>query len=60
MEIFIILSMWLWLDLLLNIVSKTYRNITIKILQDIDKDVETYWNSIWRKIKNYLLNIFSK
>lgn len=35
-EIFTFLTIWLWADLLLNVLSSSYRKITIKNLKEID------------------------
>lgn len=58
MEIFIFISIWLILDLILKIISKNYRRNTIKLLQNFDKDMDFYWYGMWRTLKNYLKRLF--
>lgn len=58
MEVFNFIGIWFTLDLLLNVISKNYRRNTIRLLQEFDEEMETYWYSIWRTLKNYLKQLF--
>lgn len=51
MELFIFLFIWMLVDNVLNIISKTYRRETIRMLIEHDKEMKNYWKDFWEDIK---------